>query len=316
MRAALQEALREEMERDPAVILLGEDITPGSMFKVTEGLAERFGEERVIDMPIAETAIVGAAIGASLNGLRPVAEIMHSDFIFVAMDGICNFAAKQRFASGGKMGVPIVIRTPSGASGAGLHHGQSLEACFQNIPGLKLVMPSTPYDAKGLMKSSIRDDDPVIFFEHKYSYAVTGEVPEGEYTIPLGQADVKRAGNDVSIISYGGMVKQALAAAEELAPAGIGCEVVDLRTILPMDQKTILESVAKTHRAVIVHEAPKTGGLGGEIAGVIAEKAFHDLKAPVIRVGAPFVPVPRRPYESLYLPDKEKIMNAVKSCLG
>ncbi len=316
MKAALQEALREEMERDPAVILLGEDITPGSMFKVTEGLAERFGEERVIDMPIAETAIVGAAIGASLNGLRPVVEIMHNDFIFVAMDGICNFAAKQRFASGGRMGVPIVIRTPSGASGAGLHHGQSLEACFQNVPGLKLVMPSTPYDAKGLMKTCIRDDDPVIFFEHKYSYAVTGEVPEGEYTIPLGKADVKRAGKDVSIITYGGMVKHAVAAAEELAPAGIDCEVVDLRTILPMDQKTILDSVTKTHHAVIVHEAPKTGGVGGEIAAVIGEKAFRHLEAPVIRVAAPFMPVPRRPYEELYLPDKKKIIAAVRNCLG
>lgn len=316
LRAALQEGLREEMERDPAVILLGEDITEGSLFKVTEGLAEKFGEERVIDMPIAETAVVGAAIGASLNGLRPVAEIMHSDFIFVAMDGICNFAAKQRFASGGKVGVPIVIRAPSGVCGAGLHHGQSLEACFHNVPGLKLVMPSTPYDAKGLMKSSIRDDDPVIFFEPKYSYGSEGEVPEGDYTIPLGQADVKRTGKDVTIVTYGGMVKHSLSAAADLAPLGMDCEVVDLRTILPIDQKTIVDSVAKTHRAVIVHEAPKTGGIGGEIAAILAEKAFGYLRAPVLRVGAPFVPVPRRPYEELYVPDKKKIMEAVKRCVG
>ncbi len=315
-RTALNEALREEMERDPAVILLGEDISPGGIFKVTEGLAEKFGEERVIDTPIAETVVVGGAIGASLNGLRPVAEIMHSDFIFVAMDGICNFAAKQRFASGGKVGVPITIRTPCGASGAGLHHGQSLEACFQNIPGLKIVMPSTPYDAKGLLKSSIRDDDPVIFFEPKYSYASMGEVPEGEYTIPLGKADVKREGKHVTIVTFGGMVKPALAAADELAAGSIECEVIDLRTILPLDQKTILDSVAKTHHAVIVHEAPKTGGVGGEVAAVIAEKAFRDLRAPIIRVAAPFMPVPRRPYEELYLPDKNKIITAVKNCLG
>ncbi len=315
-RTALNEALREEMERDPAVILLGEDISPGGIFKVTEGLAEKFGEERVIDTPIAETVVVGGAIGASLNGLRPVAEIMHSDFIFVAMDGICNFAAKQRFASGGKVGVPITIRTPCGASGAGLHHGQSLEACFQNIPGLKIVMPSTPYDAKGLLKSSIRDDDPVIFFEPKYSYSSMGEVPEGEYTIPLGKADVKREGKHVTIVTFGGMVKPALAAADELAAGSIECEVIDLRTILPLDQKTILDSVAKTHHAVIVHEAPKTGGVGGEVAAVIAEKAFRDLRAPIIRVAAPFMPVPRRPYEELYLPDKNKIITAVKNCLG
>ncbi len=310
--AALNEALREEMERDNTVILLGEDISPGGIFNVTEGLVKIFGEERVIDTPIAETVIVGGAIGAALNGLRPVAEIMHNDFIFVAMDGICNFAAKMRFASGGKVGVPITIRTPCGESGAGLHHGQTLEACFQNIPGLKLVMPSTPFDAKGLLKSSIRDNDPVIFFEHKYSYAVMGEVPEGEYTIPLGKADVKREGKDVTIVTLGGMVRQSLAAADDLAAGGIDCEVIDLRTILPLDQKTILDSVAKTHHAVIVHEAPKTGGIGGEIAAVVAEKAFHELKAPVIRVGAPFMPVPRRPYVEMYLPNKEKIIKAVR----
>jgi pyruvate dehydrogenase E1 component beta subunit len=228
------------------------------------------------------------------------------------MDGICNFAAKQRFASGGKVGLPITILAPCGASGYGLHHGQSLETCFQNVPGLKLVMPSTPYDAKGLLKSSIRDDDPVIFFEHKYSYGIEGEVPEGEYTIPLGRADVKRSGKDVTVAALGGMVRQALAAADELAEGGIDCEVIDLRTILPLDQKTILDSVCKTHRAVVVHEAPKTGGIGGEIAAVIAEKAFRELKAPVFRVGAPFIPVPRRPYEEMYLPNKEKIISAVK----
>lgn len=315
-RSAIREALWDEMNRDPNVILLGEDIGPGGVYGVTEGLQEKFGEERVIDMPIAETVIVGGAIGAALNGLRPVAEIMHSDFILVAMDGICNVAAKLRFASGGKASAPITIRAPSGASGAGLHHGQSLEACFLNVPGLKLVMPSTPYDAKGLLKASIRDNDPVIFFEHKYSYEMQGEVPEEEYTIPLGRADVKRLGKDVTLIALGGMVRQALEAADDLAMEGIDCEVVDPRTILPLDQKTILDSVAKTRRVVIVHEAPKTGGVGGEIAAVIAEEAFGDLKAPVMRVGAPFTPVPRRPYEEIYLPNKTKITHAVKRIMG
>jgi pyruvate dehydrogenase E1 component beta subunit len=315
-RSAIREALREEMTRDPNVILLGEDIGPGGVYGVTEGLQERFGEERVIDMPIAETAIVGGAIGAALNGLRPVAEIMHSDFILVAMDGICNVAAKLRFASGGKASAPITIRAPSGASGAGLHHGQSLEACFLNVPGLKLVMPSTPYDAKGLLKASIRDNDPVIFFEHKYSYEVEGEVPEEEYTISLSRADVKRLGKDVTLIALGGMVSQALEAAADLAGEGIDCEVVDPRTILPLDQKTILDSVAKTRRVVIVHEAPKTGGIGGEIAAVIAEKAFGDLKAPIMRVAAPFTPVPRRPYEKIYLPDKIKIADAARKIMA
>lgn len=315
-KTAITEALVEEMERDKSVIILGEDITPGGIFGVTEGLSRKFGEERIIDMPIAETAIVGGAIGAAINGLRPVAEIMHNDFILICMDGICNFAAKLRFASGGKVSVPITIRAPYGASGVGMTHGQSLEACFQNIPGLKLVMPSTPYDAKGLLKSSIRDDDPVIFFEHKSSYKTLGLVPEGEYTLPLGKADIKRKGRDVTIVALGGMVGQALAAADDLAKEGIDCEVVDPRTLLPLDHETIVGSVRKTQRAVIIHEAPKTGGVGGEIAAVIAEKAFPELKAPVIRVGAPFMPLPRRPYEAMYVPDKEKIINAVKRSLG
>ena len=312
-RAALNEALQEEMERDSAVFLLGEDIGPGEVSGVTKGLIDQFGDKRVIDTPIAETAIIGSAVGASLAGLRPVAEIMRVDFIFVCMDGICNWAAKQRFTSGGKVGVPITIRTASGASGIGPHHGQCLEACFQNVPGLKLVMPSTPYDAKGLLKSAIRDDDPVIFFENKYSYNDTGAVPESDYTLPLGKADIKRSGKDVTIVALGGMVKQALDAAVDLADEDIDCEVIDPRTILPLDQQTIIDSVTKTHRVVIVHEAPKTGGAGGEIAAVIGEKAFHHLKSPIVRVGAPFTPVPLPPFEVNYLPNKEKIVKAVKS---
>jgi len=311
-RTALNEALREEMEKDQAVILLGEDLGPGGVQGVTNGLLDKFGEERVIDMPIAETAIVGAAIGASLAGLRPVAEIMHVDFIFVCMDGICNWAAKQRFLTGGEVGVPITIRAPYGARGFGPHHGQCLEACFQNVPGLKLVMPSTPYDAKGLLKAAIRDNDPVIFFESKQGYNLEGDVPEEEYTIALGKADIKRKGEQVTIVALGSMVHPALEAAEALAAEGIDCEIIDPRTILPLDEQTILDSVAKTKRAVIAHEAPKTGGVGGEIAAVIAEKAFHSLIAPIVRVGAPFMPIPRPPYEKMYLPNKEKIFRAVK----
>jgi len=315
-RTAINEALREEMERDRNVILLGEDIGPGGVGGVTAALQGKFGEDRVIDMPIAETAIIGSAVGASLAGLRPVAEIMHVDFIFICMDGICNWAAKQRFLSGGKVGVPITVRAPCGARGIGPHHGQCLEACFHNIPGLKLVMPSTPYDAKGLLKAAIRDNDPVIYFESKYGYDREGEVPEGEYTVPLGKADIKREGEHVTIVALGIMVYHALEAAEELASEGISCEVIDPRTILPLDREAVLNSVAKTKRAVIVHEAPKTGGVGGEIAAIIVEHAFHSLKSPVVRVGAPFTPLPRKPYEQLYLPNKDNIVRAVKGILG
>jgi pyruvate dehydrogenase E1 component beta subunit len=314
-RSAINEALAEEMANDRNVILLGEDIGPGGVGGVTKGLQGRFGEERVIDMPIAETAIVGSAIGAAIGGLRPVAEIMHVDFIFICMDGICNWAAKQRFLSGGQVGVPITIRAPSGARGIGPHHGQSLEACFQNIPGLKLVMPSTPFDAKGLLKAAIRDNDPVIYFESKYGYDREGGVPEEEYTIPLGKADIKREGKDVTVVALGIMVYHALEAAEELAKEGISCEVIDPRSILPLDREAILNSVAKTGCAVIVHEAPKTGGVGGEIAAMIAEHAFDSLRSPIVRVGAPFTPLPRKPYERLYLPDREKIVSAVKGLL-
>ena len=314
-RAAINEALFEEMARDDKVFMLGEDISPGGLFEVTKGLADRFGVERVVDTPIAETSIIGAAIGASLAGLRPVAEIMFVDFILVCMDGICNWAAKQRFTSGGKVGVPITIRTTYGAGGAGPHHGQCLEACFQNIPGLKLVMPSTPYDAKGLLKSAIRDNDPVLFFEDKMSYNDEGEVPEEEYTLPLGRADVKRAGKDVTIVAIGSMVKKALEAANDLAAEGTECEVIDPRTILPLDERTILDSVARTHRVVVVHEAPKKGGVGAEIAAMIGERAFDELQSPVERVGALFTPIPRPPFESIYLPSKQKIIDAVNKTM-
>lgn len=311
-RNALNEALREELDRDADIIMLGEDIGPGGVMGVTAGLLAAFGEDRIIDMPIAETAIAGAAVGAALAGLRPVAEIMHSDFLFICMDSIVNWMAKQRFLTGGEVSLPVTIRSPYGARGIGPHHAQCIEACLHNIPGLKLVMPATPYDAKGLMKTAIRDNDPVIFFESKYGYDLEGEVPEEDYSIPLGKADIKRKGADVTIVALGSMVPQALAAAQELAADGIDCEVVDPRTIVPLDHGAIIDSVTRTHRAVIAHEAPKTGGVGGEIAAVIAEKAFTSLKAPIIRIGAPFTPVPRRPYEKIYLPDKDKIKKAVQ----
>jgi len=311
-RTAINEALSEEMENDSKVFLIGEDLSPGGVCDVTKGLAVKFGEKRVIDTPIAETAIVGAAIGAAMAGLRPVVEIQNQGWIFVCMDGICNWAAKQRFTSGGKAKVPITIRAPYGISGFGPHHSQSLEACFHNIPGLQILMPSTPSDAKGLLKTAIRTNDPVLFFESTASYDMEEEIHEGEYTIPLGKADIRRLGKDVTIISTGSIVRKALSAAEELAMEGIECEIIDPRSILPLDQETILTSVAKTNRVVIAHEAPKIGGIGGEIAAIIAEKHFNKLKAPIIRLGAPFSPCPRPPYEESYLPNKDKILSAVK----
>ena len=303
------------MERDPTVFIIGEDVSPGGVFGVTEGLAERFGENRVIDTPIAETAIIGAAIGSAMVGLRPIAEIMCLDFILVCIDGICNWAAKQRFTSRGRATVPLTVRSAYGAWGVGPHHGQCLEACFNNIPGLQIVMPATPADAKGLLKTAIRTNDPVLFFEHVASYDMEGQVPEGEYTIPLGKAKTKRTGKDVTIVAVGSMVGKALEAAEELAKEGIDCEVIDPRTILPLDHQALIDSVTKTHRLVVAHEAPKTGGIGGEIAAVIAEKAFDTLKAPITRIGAPFTPVPRPPFEKMYLPSVEKIMGAVRNTL-
>jgi len=314
--AAINEALREEMDIDPTVFIIGEDVGPGGVFGVTKGLVDKFGEKRVIDTPIAETAIMGAAIGSAMTGLRPVAEIMILDFIFVCMDGICNWAAKQRFTSGGTAAVPLTIRAAYGAWGTGPHHGQCLEACFNNIPGLHIVMPSTPADAKGLLKTAIRSNDPVLFFENIPSYGMEGEVPEGDVTIPFGKADIKRSGKDVTIVAIGSMVKKALDAAETLVAMGIDCEVIDPRTILPLDHKTIIESVEKTHRLVIVHEAPKVGGVGGEIAAVVAEKGFTSLQAPIVRIGAPFTPLPRPPFEEFYLPSAENIIDAVKKVCG
>jgi len=319
MRAAINEALRQEMRRDPNVYVIGEDVGVfGGCFGVTAGLIDEFGPKRVIDTPITESAIIGNALGAAATGLRPVAEIMFMDFVGVTMDQIYNQAAKMRYMFGGKAKIPMVIRTACGAGGsAAAQHSQSLEAWFMHVPGLKVVAPSTAYDAKGLLVSSIRDDNPVIFVEHKFIYDLEGEVPEDIYTIPLGKADVKRQGCDVTVIATMAMVHKALEAAEELSKEGISVEVIDPRTLQPLDGETIIESVKKTHKVVIVHEAVKFAGPGAEIAAMIAEEAFDYLDAPIKRVAAPFTPVPFSPVlEQAYIPSKEKIIAAVKEAIA
>ncbi|GAI99073.1 unnamed protein product, partial [marine sediment metagenome] len=270
------EALREEMMRDDTVFLIGEDIgTYGGAYRVTRGLLAEFGEQRVIDTPISESAIAGAAVGAALMGMRPVAEIMFQDFATLALDQILNCAAKMRYLHAGLATVPVVLRTAYGAGiHAGAHHSQSIEAMFCHIPGIKVVAPSTPYDAKGLMKAAIRDPNPVLFFEHKLVYGVRGEVPEEDYTVPIGKAEVKRQGKQVTVVAWSLMVHKALRAAEELAKKGIELEVLDLRTLLPLDTGAIVNSVKKTGRLIIAQEACKTGGLGGEIAAIVAKEAF------------------------------------------
>jgi 2-oxoisovalerate dehydrogenase E1 component beta subunit len=306
------------MDRDPRVFLLGEDIgVYGGAFKVTEGLLARFGEERVVDTPLSETAIVGAAVGAAMMGLRPVAEMQFADFISCAFDMITNFAAKSRYRTG--VGVPLVVRGPSGG---GIHggpfHSQNPEAYFLHTPGLKIVQPSTAHDAKGLIKAAIRDEDPVIFFEHKFLYRRVRDVlPEGDYTVPIGKAAVRRAGRDLSILTYGAMVWTALDAAATLESEGIDAEVVDLRTLLPLDEEAVLESVGKTNRAIILHEATRTGGVGAEIAAILAERCFESLDAPIVRVTAPDTPVPfSPPLEEFFLPNVEKLCRAARALVG
>nr|WP_309144124.1 MULTISPECIES: alpha-ketoacid dehydrogenase subunit beta [unclassified Paenibacillus] len=317
---AINLALKEEMQRDESVILAGEDIAAsGGSFGVTRGLLEEFGEGRVVDTPISEGAIVGMAIGSAASGLRPVVEIMFMDFIGVCFDMIINQTAKMRFMSGGQMKMPLVIRTQAGAgSNAGPQHSQSLEALLMHIPGLKVVMPSNPYDAKGLLKAAIRDDDPVIFIEHKMLYGLKGELPDEEYTVPLGQAKVVKEGRDVTIIALGQMVNKAVQAAQVLEESGISVEVIDLRTVTPLDKETILESVKKTGRLVIVHEAVKIGGIGAELAAMVQEEAFDYLDAPIQRVAAPFSPVPySKPLEHYYMPNENKMIEAVQRiCVG
>jgi len=315
-RDALREALREEMLRDKTVFLLGEDVGRywGGAFKVTNGLAEKFGDDRVRDTPISESAIIGVAAGAAITGMRPIAEIMFGDLSALAMDQIANQVAKMRYMFGGQAKVPVVIRTPFGAGvNIASHHSQSLEAWFMHVPGLKIAMPSTPYDAKGLLKTAIRDDDPVMFFEHKLLYPVEGEVPQEEYTIPFGVADVKREGKDVTIVATLYMVHKALSAAEILAKEGIDAEVVDPRTLVPLDKQAIVDSVRKTGRIAIVTEDCKTAGVSAEIAAVVAEEALDYLDAPIKRVAEPDTPIPfSPPLEQFVIPNEKSIVKAVK----
>jgi pyruvate dehydrogenase E1 component beta subunit len=318
-REALREALREEMRRDPTVFLLGEDIGRywGGAFKVTEGLAEEFGDERVRDTPISESAIIGTAVGAAITGMRPVAEIMFGDLTALAMDQIANQAAKIRYMFGGQASCPMVIRTPFGAGvNIASHHSQSLEAWFMHVPGLYVAVPSTPYDAKGLLKTAIRGNDPVFFCEHKLLYPVEGNVPEETFTIPFGKADVKREGSDVTVVATLFMVHKALNAAEELLKDGISVEVVDPRTLTPLDKETILKSVRKTGRIIIVTEDCKTAGVGAEIAAVVAEGAIDYLDAPVKRVAEPDTPIPfSPPLEQYVIPNEKTIIKAVKEVI-
>ena len=334
---ALKIALYEEMERDENVIVLGEDVAKfGGAYKVTSGLLEAFGEERVKDTPISEIAIAGAAIGSAITGLRPVAEFQFDDFMTCAMDQICNQAAKLHLMTGGQAKVSLVFRAPIGATGRAAQHSQSLEAWFMHTPGLKVVMPSTPYDAKGLLKTAIRDDNPVIFLEHKLLYSaklpramakpgvdVPNEIrnlykpaPAEDYTIEFGVADIKRPGKDVTVVATSFMVHKAVKAAVQLAKEGIDVEVIDPRTLVPLDTKTILESVRKTSRLVIVSDGQLTCGVTSEIAAIVAEQGFSYLKAPVKRVAIPDTPVPFAPVmEKSVIPDEQQIIEAVKSTL-
>lgn len=316
---AIRQTLREEMQRDERVFLMGEDIgIYGGAFGVTRGLVEEFGEKRVRDTPISEAAIAGCAIGAALTGSRPVAEFQFSDFMAIAMDQIVNQGAKIRFMFGGKAEVPVVFRAPLGSgTGAAAQHSQSLEAWFAHVPGLKVVLPSTPADAKGLLSAAIRDPNPVIFLEHKVLYRQKGLVPQGDWQIALGQADVKRSGKDLTIIALSIMVPRALAAAERLAQEGIEAEVIDPRTLRPLDEETLVASVAKTGRALIVHEAVLTGGFGGEIAArLAASRAFYYLDAPIMRLGGAEVPIPYHPVlEKRATPQEEDIYQAARTLM-
>jgi len=314
-RQALNEALAEEMRRDKRVFVMGEGIAErGGSYKVTAGLLQKFGPLRILDTPIAEASFTGAGVGAAITGMRPVVEILFIDFIMLAMDQIVNQAAKYRFMTGGRGKVPVVIRTQGGSGNMlAAQHSQSLEAFFYHVPGLKVVMPATPYDAKGLLKSAIRDDDPVIFIEHKKLYMTKGEVPDNEYTVELGRGDVKRAGKDITLIAWSNMVLRALEAAGKLALAGIKPEVIDLRSLFPLDKKLMLESVRKTGRVVIVQEAVRRGGVASDIASIIQEEAFAALKAPVRILAGKNTPIPYNgKLEKICVPQVDDIIKVVR----
>ncbi len=327
---AIRQAIREEMQRDPRVFCLGEDIGVkggfGGAFTVTLGLSDEFGHERILDTPISETGIAGVAIGAAISGMRPIADVQYGDFLFCMMDQLANQAAKMTYMSGGTVKVPLVMRAPVGATSRGAQHAQSLEAFFTHVPGLKVVAPATAYDAKGLVKSAVRDDNPVIVFEHKLLYgskgprsergalSPIGEVPDEEYLVPIGKGIIRREGRHVTIVGKLLTLYRALGAAEKLAAEGIEAEVIDPRTLVPLDKELILESVRKTGRLVIVEEDNRTNGWAAEIAALVAEEAFFWLDAPIKRVSAPDTPAPFAPVmEQFYVPSEERVIQAVKS---
>ena len=312
---AIRAGIWEEMERDPNVFVMGEDIAEyGGAFKVTAGMLERFGEKRVVDTPLSESAIVGAGTGAAINGLRPVLEMQFADFMACGFDQITNFAAKCRYRWGQQ--IPMVIRAPSGGNiHGGPFHSQNVEMPYVHTPGLKVVQPATAYDAKGLLKASIRDNDPVIFLEHKYLYrSVKERLPAGDYTVPLGKAKVRREGNDLSIVAYGWMVHTALDAAAQLAAEGIDMEVLDLRTLAPLDREAVLATVRKTNKVIFLHEDTLTGGLGGELAGIVGEHAFEYLDGPMVRIAAPDTPVPfSETLEKAFLPAVDEVIEQARN---
>ncbi len=314
---AVRDALREEMRHDERVFVLGEDVRAG-IFGTTSGLVDEFGPERVLNTPICESAFVGAAVGAAMTGMRPVVQIMFGDFNYLAMEMTANQAGQWHYISDGGLKVPMVIETPSGArGGAGYGHSQSLEAAFILPPGLKVVVPSTPYDAKGLLKSAIRDDNPVLFFEHRRLLTMRGEVPEEEYTIPLGSAKVKREGRDVTVVAVSWMVHKALRAAERLSQQGIEIEIIDPRTLVPLDREPILNSLKKTYRLVVVEEGRRRGGFGAELAAIAVEEWFDYLDAPIQRLGALSTPLPYSPVlEAACIPSESDIVRAVRSAVG
>ena len=314
---AVREAMFEEMQRDPEVFLLGEDVGKrGGVFLATQGFYEEFGSERVIDTPLAEASIVGIALGAAMKGMRPIAEIQFSDFVWPAVNQLIGEAARARYGTNGAVSVPMVVRIPYGGGiHGGLYHSQNVEVPFFHTPGLKVVAPATPYDAKGLLKASIRDNDPVVFLEHKKTYRlVRGEVPEEEYVLPIGQADVKRSGDDVTLVTYGLVLHYCLEAANAVAEEGLSVEVVDLRSLKPLDKETILRSVERTGKALIVHEDNVTGGVGAEVAAVLAQEAFDYLDAPVTRVCGPDIPTMpyAPPLEDAYMPNALGIAAALR----
>jgi pyruvate dehydrogenase E1 component beta subunit len=319
-RAALNEALREELDRDPSVFLIGEDLRDpwGGTFRVTQGLSTDYGEERILNTPIAENGFVGVALGCAITGLRPVVELMHMDFAMMAMDQLVNQIPKYRYMTGGQAKVPIVVRTPGGGyKSSAAQHGQCLESLFTHIPGWLVAAPSTPADAKGLLKTAIRLDDPVLFMEHKHIYMLQGEVPDGEHLVPFGKADVKRAGSDCTIVAWSKMVHLSLEAADRLAGEGIEAEVVDLRTLVPLDEEAILTSVRKTGRLVIVQEAPERTGFGAEVAAIVAGQGFSALRTGIRRVAGKNVPLPMAPnLENAVLPQTEWIVGAVRDIMG